>query len=145
MDLLDKYYTIDKSQYTANLPLLLILFVGAIVALWQKVSLLALVLAGSGFIIMFVNKRRGKNKTGNSIEVLDKCIILNEGDQSRSIAYNEIKKVKYSNLDSKDTAIVIQTKINKYKIQLSDYENNNKLFRQLQNKFTAFNCPIDKK
>ena len=142
---LNKYYVIDKSHYTENWPLLALLFVGAILAWWQISSLLAAVLAGLGFIIMLVNERRGKKKNGNSIEVLEKCIIFNENGQSRSVAFNEIKKVKYSNgLSSGDPAILIDTGINKHKIHPSQYENSNKLFRQLQSKFSDFNCNIVK-
>jgi len=140
---LNKYYVADKSHYTKNWLLLVLLFVGAILAWWQISSLLAAVLAGLGFIIMLVNERRGKKKNGNSIEVLEKCIIFNEDGQSRSVAFSEIKKVKYSNgLPAGDPSILIETGINKHKIQPSRYENSDKLLQQLQNKFTAFNCKI---
>lgn len=143
---MNKYYVVDKSYYTEKWPLLLLLFIGAILAWWLISSLVAAVLAGLGFIIMLVNERKGKKKNGNSIEVLDKCIILNEDGQSRSIAFNEIKKVKYSNgLTEGDPVILIETGINKHKIQPSKYENSDKLFKQLQSKFTAFNCNIIKK
>jgi hypothetical protein len=142
---LNKYYVVDKSHYTENWLLLTLLFVGAILAWWQISSLLAAVLAGLGFIIMLVNERQGKKKNGNSIEVLEKCIIFNEDGQSRSVAFNEIKKVKFSNgLTLRDSSILIETGINKHKIQPSQYENSDKLLQQLQNKFTAFNCKIVK-
>jgi len=140
---LNKYYVADKSHYTENWLLLVFLFIGAILAWWKISSLLAAVLAGLGFIIMLVNERRGKKKNGNSIEVLEKCIIFNEDGQSRSVAFSEIKKVKYSNgLPTGDPSILIETGINKHKIQPSRYENSDKLLQQLQNKFTAFNCKI---
>ena len=145
VNVLNKYYIVNKSHYTENWLLLVILFVGAIMAWWQISSLLAAVLAGLGFIIMLVNERRGKKRNGNSIEVLEKCIIFNEDGQSRSVAFSEIKKVKYSNaLSSGDPAILIETGINKHKIQPSQYENSDKLLRQLQSKFLAFNCNIVK-
>lgn len=142
---LNKYYVAEKSRYTENWPLLALLFVGAILAWWQISSLLAAALAGLGFIIMIINEQRGKNKKGNSIEVLEKCIIFNENGQSRSVAFNEIKKVKYSNgLSTGDSAILIETGINKHKIQPSQYENSDKLLQQLQSKFSLFNCNIVK-
>jgi hypothetical protein len=145
VNLLNKYYFVDKSRYTENWPLLALLFVGAILAWWQISSLLAAVLAGLGFIIMLVNEKRGKKKNGNSIEVLEKCIIFNEDGQSRSIAFNEIKKIKYSNsITTGDSTILIQTGINKHKIQPSNYENSDKLLQQLQSKFSDFNCTIVK-
>lgn len=142
---LNKYYVAEKSRYTENWPLLALLFVGAILAWWQISSLLAAALAGLGFIIMIINEQRGKNKKGDSIEVLEKCIIFNENGQSRSVAFNEIKKVKYSNgLSTGDSAILIETGINKHKIQPSQYENSDKLLQQLQSKFSLFNCNIVK-
>lgn len=142
--MLNKYYVLDKSHYADNWLLLVLLFVGAIIAWWQISSLLAAVLAGLGFIIMLVNERRGKKKNGNSIEVLEKCIIFNEDGQSRSVAFSEIKKVKFSKLSTGDSSILIETGINKHKIQSAHYENSDKLVQQLQNKFTAFNCKIVK-
>lgn len=143
VNVLNKYYVADKSHYTENWLLLVLLFVGAILAWWRISSLLAAILAGLGFIIMLVNERKGKKKNGNSIEILDKCIIFNEDGQSRSIAFNEIKKVKYSNsLTEGDPTIVIETGINKHKIQPSHYENSSKLLQQLQSKFSAFNCTV---
>ncbi len=145
MNWLNKYYVVDKSRYTENWPLLALLFLGAILAWWQISSLAGAVLAGLGFIIMLVNEQRGKKKKGNSIEVLEKCIIFNEDGKSRSVAFNEIKKVKYSNgLSAGDPAILIETGINKHKIQPSHYENSQKLLQQLQSKFSAFNCTIVK-
>ena len=145
MNWLNKYYVVDKSRYTENWPLLALLFLGAILAWWLISSLAGAVLAGLGFIIMLVNEQRGKKKKGNSIEVLEKCIIFNEDGKSRSVAFNEIKKVKYSNgLSAGDPAILIETGINKHKIQPSHYENSQKLLQQLQSKFSAFNCTIVK-
>lgn len=135
----------DKAHYTKYWPILVILFIGAGLAWWQISSLLAAVLAGAGFIFMLINDRKGRKRGGNSLEVLDKCIIFNEDNQSSSIAFDEIKKVKYSNsLSSGEQTIIIETGINKKRIQLSDYDHSNKLLQQLENKFSTFNCPVIK-
>ena len=142
---MNKFYIADKSHYTRYWPILALLFVSAILAWWQISALLAAILAGAGFLFMLINDRRGKNKGGNSIEVLDKCIIFNEGDQSSSVAFNEIKKIKYSSaLSPGDQTIVIETGISKIRISPSDYDNSNKLRQQLENKFANFNCPVVK-
>jgi hypothetical protein len=142
---LSKFYSVDKSYYTRYWPLLLLLFIAVILAWWQISSLLAAILAGSGFVFMLVTDRRAKNRDGNSIEVLDKCIVFNHGNNSSSIAFNEIKKVKYSStLSPGEQTIVIETGINKLKFQPSDYDNSSKLLQQLENKFTTFNCPVVK-
>lgn len=142
---MNKFYMIDKSHYTQHWPILALLLVGAILAWWLVSSLLAAILAGAGFLFMFINDRRGKSKGGNSIEVLDKCIIFNEGDQSSSIAFTDIKKVKYNNtLSPGNPTIIIETGINKRNIQPSDFDNSGKLLKQLENKFAAFNCPVVK-
>lgn len=135
----------DKNHYTRYWPILTLLFAGAILAWWLVSSTLAAFLAAAGFLFMFINDRRGKHKGGNSIEVLDKCIIFNEGDQSSSIAFTDIKKVKYTSaLSPGNPTIVIETGINKRNIQPFDFDNSGKLLQQLENKFTAFNCPVIK-
>lgn len=142
---MNKFYMADKKHYTRYWPILTLLFIAAILAWWQVSSSLAAILAGAGFLFMFVNERRGKHKGGNSIEVLDKCIIFNEGAQSSSIAFTDIKKVKYTNtLSPGNPTIVIETGINKRNIQPSDFENSGKLVQQLENKFSAYNCPVVK-
>ncbi len=142
---LNKFYIADQNHYTRYWPILTLLFIGAILAWWQVSSSLAAGLAAAGFLFMFINDRKGRNKEGNSIEVLDKCIIFNEGGQSSSIAFTDIKKVKYtSTLSPGNPAIVIETGINKRNIQPSDYDNSGKLLQHLEAKFTAFNCPIVK-
>ncbi|MGS0765049.1 hypothetical protein [Syntrophomonas curvata] len=142
---MNKFYVADKNHYTRYWPVLTILFIGAVLAWWQVSSSLAAVLAAAGFLFMLINDRRGKSKEGDSIEVLDRCIIFNEGGQSSSIAFTDIKKVKYtSTLSPGNPAIVIETGINKRNIQPSDYDKGGKLLQQLEAKFTAFHCPVVK-
>lgn len=139
---MNKFYVDDKSQFARTWPYLTLLFIAAILAWWQVSSLLAAVLAGAGFIFMLISDKRSKKK-GSFLEILEKGIIFNEGDQSFSISFAEIKKVKYSKSGDVPT-ITIETGITKKKIQLSDYDHSNKLLQQLEEKFTLFNCPIVK-
>lgn len=142
---MNKFYVAGKSHYTRYWPVLLILFIGAVLAWWKISSSLAFILAAAGFLFMLISDRRDKRKKDDFIEVLDKCIIFNEGGQSSSIAFTDIKKVKYANtLSPGNPAIVIETGINKRSIQPSDYDKSGKLLQQLEAKFAAFNCPVVK-
>jgi hypothetical protein len=141
----NKFYVADANRPSRYWPILILLFLGAIVAWWKVSSSLAAVMAAAGFLFMFIEDKRAKNKTGDSLEILDRCIIICEGGNSSSIAFSDIKKVKYSKaLTSDSPTIVIETSLNKKSINPSDYDNSGRLLQQLENKFAAYKCQVIK-
>lgn len=143
---MDKFYIADKNRHTRYWPILALLFMGAVLAWWKISSSLAAVMAAAGFLFMFIEGKRETNKSSDSIEVLDRCIIINEGGASSSIAFTDIKKVKYTKALSPDSpTIVIETSLNKKSIQPSDYDNSGKLLQQLENKFATYKCQVIRK
>jgi len=131
-----KRYTVTAaSRHSVNWLPLLILLIAGIVA-WHFISsLVALVLAALGLIIVTWQNRQGKKRLGDYVEVLETGLLFCEGGQSSCIAYSEIKEVQQRKLFGPPAYIINTAVGNKKRLQPDNYEDGSMLREQLVEHF----------
>lgn len=133
----------EKTGYSGAWVFLFLLFIAGVVLWLCGWTWAALGIAVFGLLAAGYFRLRGKKKVGGHLELTDNGIIFWDEEETRCIAFNEIKYVKYSRFlgVGEETYLIETTVGRKRALKIQDYENCEQLREHLNRKFEAFECP----
>ncbi|HWP95650.1 MAG TPA: hypothetical protein VN426_02290 [Syntrophomonadaceae bacterium] len=141
---MSRFEITEKTSYSSAWILLFVLFLAGIVVWLTGWPRVALGIAVVGLVAAALSRLRGKKKVGNHLELNDKGIIFWDPAETRCIAFNEIKSVKYSRFMGigEETFLIETTVGTKKTVKPQEYENCDQLRERLRKSFNEFNCNI---